>query len=262
MAAFFAGIFVGRHSGYCKEVGRLLLIGSAATANHTRDGVFRMLNRSFRAKAISRAIAGAFATLALVLSPLLATFATSATAASLVSSVPSAGAVLTVAPSAVVLTTDVTLLDQGNSVTVTDPAGNRVDDGSLTIDSTNATVGLGTLSRSGMYKVSYTLVPDGDTPVSGSYSFMFSAPASISTPSPTPTPTVSASATPASTASGSSGGKIFVIVLLVISFFIIIFLIWYARMIIRDVKDRGKKSANTAKPRTRSTQSRAKKLDE
>ena len=220
-----------------------------------------MFNRSMGGTAVSRAFATAIAALALGLSPLMAT---PSLAATLVSSVPSAGAVLSAAPSAVVLTTDVGLLDQGSSVTVTDPAGNRVDDGSLTIDTTNATVGLGTLTRSGMYKVSYTLVPDGDTPVSGSYSFMFSAPAAITTPTaaPTPTPTVSASATPAPAVSASSGGKIFVIVLLVISFFIIIFLIWYARMIIRDVKDRRKKSTTPRKPRTRATQSRARKLDE
>jgi len=257
MAAFFAGIFVGRHSGYCKEVGRLVLIGSTATPLAARDGVKRMRNRSLG----RRKMAGAVAAVALVFSPLLSS---SASAASLVSSVPSAGAILTVAPSAVVLTTDVTLLDQGSTVVVTDPAGNRVDDGSLTIDTMNATVGLGTLTRSGMYKVTYTLVPDGDTPVSGSYSFMFNAPATITTPSPAPTPTpvVTTSPTAVKPASGSSGGKIFVLVLLGISFLIVIFLIWYARIILRDVRDRKGKSAKAGKPRPRAPQSRARKLDE
>ena len=257
MAAFIAGIFVGRHSGYCKEVGRLLLIGGIR--HRARDGVLGMFNRSLGGRVIRRAAASLLTATALLVSPLLAT---SSWATMLVSSIPNAGAILNEAPSAISLTTDLPLLDQGSSITVTDPAGNRVDDGSLTIDATNATVGLGDLTRSGMYKVTYTLVVDGDVPASGSYSFLFNAPSAITSVSPTPTPVATQSSTPASTSSGSSGGKIFVIVLLVLSLFVGIFLLWYARMIIRDVKDRQRKSA---KPRSRTAQSptnRSKKTEE
>ena len=251
MAARFAGIFVGRHSAYSKEVGRLLLIGGLAITREKR--VQGMFNRSLNG-ARSASIAAAVA--ALLFSPLLST---GASATTLVSSIPNAGAILNEAPSAISLTTDLPLLDQGNAITVTDPAGNRVDDGSLTIDGTNATVGLGDLTRSGMYKVNYILVVDGDVPASGSYSFLFNAPATMTTPSATPTPTATHSATPSNTSSGSSGGKIFVLVILSLALLVTLFLIWYARMIIRDVKDRQRKSA---KPRARTPQNRGKKSEE
>ena len=135
-----------------------------------------------------RVIGGALA--ALLIGPLgLLVAAPSAHATNLIASTPNAGAILSDAISAISLTADVPLLDQGSEITVTDPAGNRVDDGSLTIDTTTATVGLKALTRSGMYKVTYTLVADGDVPASGSYSFMFNAPSAISSATPTPTPT-------------------------------------------------------------------------
>ncbi len=200
------------------------------------DGARKMFSRRVYATALT----------ALLLGPLgLVGLAGTAQATSLVGSIPNSGAVLTDAPSAISLTTDLPLLDQGSSITVTDPAGNRVDDGSLTIDTTTATVGLKALTRSGMYKVTYTLVADGDVPASGSYSFMFNAPAAISSASATPSAAPSQTSS-ASTPKGSSGGNIFVLILLIAALGVAIFLALYIRAIIHDMRKQQKKSRKSA----------------
>lgn len=199
-----------------------------------------------------RVIGGALA--ALLIGPLgLLVAAPSAHATNLIASTPNAGAILSDAISAISLTADVPLLDQGSEITVTDPAGNRVDDGSLTIDTTTATVGLKALTRSGMYKVTYTLVADGDVPASGSYSFMFNAPSAISSATPTPTPTATKNS---SNSSSNSGGNLLVYIMLILALGVSVFLFLYIRAIIADVRKAQKKSKKSA-PRAR-----AKKTDE
>ena len=56
-----------------------------------------------------------------------------ALANSLVATSPIAGATIKVAPSAVTISVEITPMDMGNEITVTDPAGRRVDDGTLTV---------------------------------------------------------------------------------------------------------------------------------
>jgi len=59
--------------------------------------------------------------------------ASPALANSLVATSPIAGSTLKVEPSAVTITVEITPMDMGNEVTVTDPSGRRVDDGTLTV---------------------------------------------------------------------------------------------------------------------------------
>ena len=59
---------------------------------------------------------------------------TSASANSLTSTTPISGAILNSAPSAVSLVTQSPLANMGSEITVSDPNGAKVDDGTLTID--------------------------------------------------------------------------------------------------------------------------------
>ena len=161
---------------------------------------------------------------------LSAMLATPARANSVVSTVPAVGAVLSQAPSAVSVTAATTLLPDGNSLSVTDPNGVQVDDGSLTISDTTAVVGLKPLTVTGIYTVSYTLLSATDAPLTDSYTFLFNAPAVITTPTASPTPVVTHPIIP-SNSSSSSAAKITVLVFLGLATVVALFLVWYARMI-------------------------------
>ena len=108
-------------------------------------------------------------------------------AISLTSTSPVSGAVLTIAPSAVTLTTDTPLASMGSEIKVTDPQGNQVDDGALTVDGTNAVIGLLNLTEKGIYTVEYSLISDADIPLVGTYTFTYNAPDQVTTPKPTQT---------------------------------------------------------------------------
>jgi copper resistance protein C len=99
---------------------------------------------------------------------------------SLINTSPISGSTVTTAPMSVTLTTQVALLPDANEIVVTDPAGVRVDDGTLTMTDLSATIGLKPLVDSGIYRVSYTLYSEGDAPLEGSFTFNFSAPTVIS----------------------------------------------------------------------------------
>ena len=99
------------------------------------------------------------------------------------------------------------MLPDGNEIVITDPAGVRVDDGTLTVNDVTATIGLKPLVDSGIYRVSYTLYSEADAPLEGSFTFNFSAPSVITPNEPSPTPTESQ--TPASS---SWGTNIFIII--------------------------------------------------
>jgi methionine-rich copper-binding protein CopC len=177
----------------------------------------------FRSKSVQLlAVSGLLAMSALLATP--------ARANSVVSTVPAVGAVLSQAPNAVSVTAATTLLPDGNSLSVTDPNGVQVDDGSLTISDTTAVVGLKPLTVTGIYTVSYTLLSATDTPLTDSYTFLFNAPAVISTPTASPTPVVTQSIIPTNSAS-SSAAKITVLVFLGLATIVALFLVWYARMI-------------------------------
>jgi methionine-rich copper-binding protein CopC len=190
-------------------------------------------------------LAGIIATLvALVWSP------TTAFANAVASTSPTVGSVLTVAPNAVSVTATGSLLDQGNSIMVTDPSGNEVDDGSLTISDVTAVIGLKPLTASGIYTVSYSLLSATDAPLTGSFTFLFNAPSTLSSPSATPTqPASSSSSKPVKPAGTSSSATVAVIILFVIATLVALFLVWYARMIWVDTKNqkRRKKRATPVK---------------
>lgn len=154
---------------------------------------------------------------------------TSASANSLITTSPISGSTVTTAPTSVTLTTQKALLSDANEIVVTDPAGVRVDDGTLTITDVSATIGLRPLVDSGIYKVSYTLYSEGDAPLEGSFTFNFSAPSVISPTEASPTPTQTQ--TPASS---SWGTNIFIIFLLIMAFFVLIALALYARKLFRE----------------------------
>jgi len=154
---------------------------------------------------------------------------TSASANSLITTSPISGSTVTTAPTSVTLTTQVALLPDANEIVITDPAGVRVDDGTLTISDVSATIGLKPLVDSGIYKVSYTLYSEGDVPLEGSFTFNFSAPTVISPTEASPTPTQTQ--TPASS---SWGTNIFIIFLLIMAFFVLIALALYARNLFRE----------------------------
>jgi len=152
-----------------------------------------------------------------------------ADANSLITTSPISGSTVTTAPMSVTLTTQKALLPDANEIVVTDPAGVRVDDGTLTITDVSATIGLKALVESGIYKVSYTLYSEGDAPLEGAFTFNFSAPTVITTTEASPTPTESQ--TPASS---SWGTNIFIIFLLIMAFFVLIALALYARKLFRE----------------------------
>jgi copper resistance protein C len=160
-----------------------------------------------------------------------------ALANSLVATSPIAGATLKVAPSAVTITVEVMPMDMGNEITVTDPTGRRVDDGTLTVAGNEIIVGMKEITESGVYKVSYNIISEMDSPLDGSFIFNFSTP-SISTPS-TSTPSTSTPqevipVTPVKAEGSDFGTNLFVIGLLVISFAVLVSLALYARKIFKE----------------------------
>jgi hypothetical protein len=116
-----------------------------------------------------------------------------------------------------------------SSITVTDPNGVRVDDGTIFISDMSATVGVKPLVESGFYTVTYSLAAEGDAPLEGSFTFKYQAPSVISTADPSPEPTQSQ--TPASS---SWGTNVFVIVLLLAAVLVTVGLSLYARKLFTD----------------------------
>jgi methionine-rich copper-binding protein CopC len=155
-----------------------------------------------------------------------------ADANTLVSTNPISGSTLSVSPTNVTVTGQVALLadaPDASSITVTDPDGVRVDDGTITIVDMSATVGIRPLVDSGTYTVTYSLLSEGDIPLEGSYTFKYQAPSVISTANPSPEPTQSQ--TPASS---SWGTNVFVIILLFAAVLVTVGLSLYARKLFAD----------------------------
>jgi hypothetical protein len=121
----------------------------------------------------------------------------------------------------------------GNSVEVTDPSGNRVDDGTLAIADTEALVGLIPLTVGGYYTVSYTLLAENDIPLTGNYRFNFTAPDTVSSQSPSPI-AIDATASAQPSAGSSKGTDFLVIMLLVLSILVLVGLGMYARKIFSE----------------------------
>jgi methionine-rich copper-binding protein CopC len=156
-----------------------------------------------------------------------------ANANELVTADPASGSTVLVSPSVVTIITLLPLMADGNSVEVTDSAGNRVDDGTLAIADTEALVGLIPLTVGGYYTVSYTLLAENDVPLTGNYRFNFIAPDSVSSQSPTPI-AVEATTSAQPSAGSSKGTDFLVIMLLVLSIFVLVGLGMYARKIFSE----------------------------
>jgi methionine-rich copper-binding protein CopC len=156
-----------------------------------------------------------------------------ANANELVTADPASGSTVLVSPSAVTIITSVPLMADGNSVEVTDPSGNRVDDGTLAIADTEALVGLIPLTVGGYYTVSYTLLAENDIPLTGNYRFNFTAPDSVSSQSPSPI-AIDATASAQPSAGSSKGTDFLVIMLLVLSILVLFGLGMYARKIFSE----------------------------
>lgn len=147
----------------------------------------------------------------------------------LVATTPVAGASLESAPSAVTVTTEIALIDDGNEVIVTDPSGARVDDGALTIDGVSAVIGLKQLVKTGIYTVNYSLLAENDVPLVGKFTFNFAEPTVIEPVAPQPTPIQTA--TPLG---NNVGTTTFVLGLLLAAVVVTLALARYARKIYRE----------------------------
>ena len=159
-------------------------------------------------------------------------FTPPAQANTLVATSPIAGSTLKAGPSAITITTELPLIEEGNEIVVTDPNGKRVDTGILTVLGTDAVAEMKPLETSGVYKVTYLLLSDSDVPLDGSFTFTYSA-VVLSTPSAsaTPQPTVSPTSEPV----GSNfGTNLFVIFLLGFSILVLIGMGAYARKIFKE----------------------------
>jgi len=159
-------------------------------------------------------------------------YAPAAQANTLVATSPIADSTLKAGPSAVTITTELPLIEEGNEIVVTDPNGKRVDTGILTVVGTDAVAEMKPLETSGLYKVTYLLLAEADIPLEGSFTFTYSA-IVISTPSASAAPQPSASAT--SEPVGSNfGTNLFVIFLLGLSILVLVGMGAYARKIFKE----------------------------
>ena len=159
-------------------------------------------------------------------------FAPVAQANTLVATSPIAGSTLKAGPSAITITTEFPLIEEGNEIIVTDPNGKRVDTGILTVLGTDAVAEMKPLETSGLYKVSYLLLAEADIPLEGSYTFTYSA-VVLSTPTASAIPQPSASAT-AQPVGSNFGTNLFVIFLLGLSILVLIGMGAYARKIFKE----------------------------
>ena len=158
----------------------------------------------------------------MLLFTLLGTTATSAN--TLISTSPISGSTLSVSPTSVTVTGQLPLLPEANEISVTDPNGVRVDDGTIMVNDISATVGLKPLTESGFYTVTYLLYAEADAPLEGSYRFKYQAPSTIAPQTPDPQPTQSQAP-----ASSSWATNIFVIFLLLLAVAVTVGLSLYAR---------------------------------
>lgn len=176
-------------------------------------------------KSWSKTLAGLVAVFTFAFTPL-------AQANTLVATSPIAGSTLKAGPSAVTITTELPLIEEGNEIVVTDPNGKRVDTGILTVLGTDAVAEMKPLETPGVYKVSYLLLAEADLPLEGSFTFTYSA-VVISTPSASAMPQPSASSTTEPVGS-NFGTNLFVIFLLGLSILVLIGMGAYARKIFKE----------------------------
>lgn len=151
------------------------------------------------------------------------TFPSNVWATSIVTTSPTAGSVLSIAPTAVTIKASADLATGANEMTVTDAKGVRVDDGSLQVQGAVLMVGLKPLTTSGLYTVAYTLMAIEQPPITGSFTFLYNAPGEIAIATPAP------ATEEVLTKSPNRITDFFVIGLMVFAFLTLIFLSRYAR---------------------------------
>jgi len=151
------------------------------------------------------------------------TFPSNVWATSIVTTSPTAGSVLSIAPTAVTIKASADLATGANEMTVTDAKGVRVDDGSLQVQGAVLMVGLKPLTTSGLYTVAYTLMAIDQPPITGSFTFLYNAPGEIAVVTPAP------ATEEVLTKSPNRITDFFVIGLMVFAFLTLIFLSRYAR---------------------------------
>lgn len=152
----------------------------------------------------------------------------SARANDLVSTSPPANSTIGISPNSVSVTGSVILLDLGSQLTVTDPSGARVDDGSLSVDGKTLMVGVRNFKLAGAYAVSYELLGVNDVPLQGQFVFRFNG-AQISNPTSSPNPATSDLPRINEDSSNNKFTDRLVIALLICAFLTLIFLSKYAR---------------------------------
>ena len=101
----------------------------------------------------------------------------SAVANEIVRTDPARGSNISVSPSSISIQTSSPLSETGTKITVIDPNGSRVDDGSIVIGGTTLIAGLKLLAVTGVYTVNLALAAEGEDLIVGSYTFFFNAPA-------------------------------------------------------------------------------------
>ena len=155
---------------------------------------------------------------------LMAIGAPGAYANSITSTSPNSSESLKVAPTAVTITTELPVIQEGSEVVVTDPSGARVDLGSISAVDNTILVDLKPIKSSGIYTVTYSILAENDVPLTGRFTFNYAAPEVITTPSAQPTPTQ------APTPSGNNAGTtMFVLGLLLAALVVTVALARYAR---------------------------------
>ena len=164
-------------------------------------------------------------------------------ATSIVSTSPTAGSVLSVSPTAITVKANANLANSANELSVTDPKGVRVDDGSIQIQGAVLMVGLKALSVSGLYTVTYTLTAVDDSPITGTFTFLYNAPGEIAVATPAPSVEEVLNKSP------NRITDLFVIALMVFAFVMMIFLSRYAKKTFKTpAKPRQpKKNSSTSK---------------
>ena len=184
---------------------------------------------------------------------------------------PTQNAVISTTPNVVSITTDEPLVQESTSIQVIDPAGNEVDDHSLTVSGSTAVIGMQNLTTSGVYKVLYNLYFATNSPLIGNYSFTFNSPGSItngggsnggnsnngsgstnsgssgsnSSGSNSGSGSSSGSASSHSVGSGTGGGNTFIYALMLSGLVVALGLLWYAYVLME--RNRGKRSRSASR---------------
>jgi methionine-rich copper-binding protein CopC len=148
-------------------------------------------------------------------------------ATSIVSTSPTAGSVLSISPTAVTIKANADLLEGANDITVSNPTGVRVDDGSIQIQGSVLMVGVKPLTTSGLYTVAYTLMAIDQPPITGTFTFLYNSPAEIALPTPTPSQEEVLANSP------NRVTDLFVIGLMIFAFIMLIFLSSYAKQTLK-----------------------------